>query len=71
MSASRISAGPLLQAMKQLNIAWEQTHASWRDQKSQEFAQQYLSELPYRISQAAEVIQELDEVMKKIRRECE
>ena len=70
MSISGTSS-TLLQTAKQLNIEWQQTKEQWNDIKSQEFEKTYLEELPGHVTRAAALIEELDNVLKRIRSECE
>jgi hypothetical protein len=56
---------------KELSIQWEQTKNFWRDQKSLEFEQKYLDELFRYTSKTVLVIEKLDEILKKIRSDCE
>jgi len=56
---------------KELSIQWEQTKNFWRDQKSLEFEQKYLDELFRYTGKTVLVIEKLDEILKKIRSDCE
>ena len=51
------SAASLNQAAKDLLLAWQETRAHWHDTKSAEFEQQYLEELPNRITRALGVME--------------
>ena len=70
MSASA-SASHLIQAMKELSLEWEQTKSSWRDVKSREFEEEFLAALPQDIGKAAGAMEEIEDVLKKIRNDCE
>jgi hypothetical protein len=65
------SGANLVQAVKDLSNAWQHTKSSWHDAKSQEFERKYIEILPSQVSQAMAVIEELDLLLNKIRRECE
>lgn len=65
------SGANLAQAVKDLNNAWQQTKSSWNDVKSQEFERKYIEVLPGHVTQALAVMEELDLLLKKIRRDCE
>ena len=56
---------------KELSIQWEETRNYWRDVKSQEFEHRYLEELFVRVDKTVTVIEKLDEVLEKVRRDCE
>ncbi len=56
---------------KELWGQWLQTKTYWRDTKSQEFEQKYLSELVSSVDKTVTVIEELDKLLQKIRRDCE
>ncbi|MFA7233957.1 MAG: hypothetical protein WC076_07585 [Terrimicrobiaceae bacterium] len=70
MSAAA-SGALLLQAMKELSLEWDQTRSYWRDGKSLEFEEKYLAELPLHIRRAAEAMEEIETVLRKVRADCE
>ncbi len=55
---------------KQLWQEWQQTKYYWRDAKSGEFEEKYLSELVASVEKTAGVIEELDKLITKIKRDC-
>jgi hypothetical protein len=63
---SRLSA-----ITRELALQWEQTKNHWRDQKSEEFEKKYLQELFQYSDKAVMVIEKLDELLKKVRTDCE
>ena len=65
------SAASLVQAMKNLNLQWQETQASWHDVKSQEFEKRYLEPLPGHVASAISVMEEINMLLKKIRSDCE
>jgi len=65
------SKGRLVGASKELALKWEETKNYWRDAKSQEFERQYLQELFAGVNRAVSVIEKLDEILKKVRSDCE
>ena len=71
MSSAKGSASNLVQAAKTLSLEWQETRAHWHDVKSQEFERTYLEELPANVTRAALIIEELDNVLRKIRSDCE
>ena len=70
MSATS-SKGRLVGASKELALKWEETKNYWRDAKSQEFERQYMQELFAGVDRAVGVIEKLDEILKKVRSDCE
>ncbi|MES2568726.1 MAG: hypothetical protein V4710_01575 [Verrucomicrobiota bacterium] len=69
--STRVSSSSLAQAAKELSIEWQQTRASWRDIKSQEFEQKYLDALPPHLARTMAVIEEIDALLRKVRHDCE
>lgn len=65
------SAANLMQSLKVLRLEWEQTSASWRDAKHDDFDRKYLENLPNDVSRAAIVIKEIAAVLDKVRKDCE
>ena len=70
MSAAN-SKGRLTGVTKQLALQWAETKNYWRDEKSREFEQKYLQELFVDVDKAVAVIEKLDELLKKVRSDCE
>ena len=58
-------------ATRELSLQWEQTKNYWRDQKSAEFEKKYLEELFAHVDKTVRVIEKLDELLKKVRSDCE
>ena len=65
-SKSRLSS-----VSKELSLQWSQTKNYWRDAKSREFEQRYLQELFVSVDKTITVIEKLDELLKKVRSDCE
>lgn len=65
------SAANLIQAMKDLSVQWQQTKEEWRDGKSIEFEGKYLENLPAELKRATEAMEEVNTLLKKVRRDCE
>ena len=61
----------LMGATQELLLRWTETRNYWRDAKSQEFDQKYMQELRARVDKAVTIIEKLDEVLKKVRSDCE
>jgi hypothetical protein len=66
-----VSGATIAGRTKDLAENWHQTKDSWRDAKSQEFEQTYIQPLIDSVSSAGSVIEELDKVLRKIRKDCE
>jgi hypothetical protein len=58
-------------ATRELWLQWQQTRNYWRDSKSEEFEKQYLSELIISVDKTVSVIDQLDKLIGKIKRDCE
>lgn len=69
--SARTSAAQLIQAMKELSVEWGQTKEHWRDIKSREFEEKFLSELPVQINRAVAAIEEIEAIMRKVHSDCE
>ena len=68
MSAS----GARLEALtKELRVQWFQTKEYWKDDKSREFEHKYLEELFASVDRAVLVIDQLDKLILKIKKDCE
>ena len=50
---------------------WEQTREYWQDSKSQEFQQRYLEDLLNTVDKTVAVIEQVDKLVVKIRKDCE
>ncbi len=70
MSATANTVG-LQQAFRKLNVAWQQTRGQWRDVKSREFEQTYLEPLPQALTQASMVMDEIGNLIRKVKEDCE
>lgn len=56
---------------KEISLRWADTKTHWRDAKSAEFEQRFLQELFPRVNQAAAAVEKLEELFKRIRKDCE
>ena len=56
---------------KELRLQWLQTKDHWADAKSQEFEQKFLQELFLSVDRSVGVIEQLDKVINKIKKDCE
>jgi hypothetical protein len=65
------SKGRLSGATKELALKWQETKNYWRDERSAEFERKYLQELFVGVDKAVSVVEKLDELLKKVRSDCE
>ena len=65
------SKGRLAGSSKELALKWQETKNYWRDERSAEFERKYLQELFVGVDKAISVIEKLDELLKKVRSDCE
>jgi hypothetical protein len=56
---------------KDLYLQWHQARETWRDAKSEEFEQKYLEELWSTVDKTIGVIEQLDQLLARIRKDCE
>ncbi len=66
------SSGTRLGALaKELSVQWQQTREVWRDAKGDEFDRKYMQELFSSVDKTLVVIEELDKLLTRIRKDCE
>ncbi len=56
---------------KELRAHWIQTREYWRDAKAQEFEREYLEELFASVEKTINVIDQLDKLIGRIKKDCE
>jgi hypothetical protein len=56
---------------KELRIQWLQTREQWRDDRAREFEKKYLDDLFAAVDKSVAVIDQLDKLLGKIRKDCE
>lgn len=56
---------------RELSLRWQETKNYWKDSKSQEFERRYMVELLARVDKTVTVIEKLDELLSKVRKDCE
>ena len=61
----------LAMVTKDLLLQWQQTRESWTDVKSLEFERKYLEELKAGVDNAVTIIEQLENLLTKIRKDCE
>lgn len=65
------SKAKLGRATKDLAAHWEEVTRSWRDTKAREFEARFIAPLPDHVRSALTIIDELDAVLTRLRRDCE
>ena len=65
------SKSRLIGLTREISVQWEDTKNYWRDGKSEEFDKRFMNELGYQVSRAVTVVEQLDELLKKVRSDCE
>jgi len=63
--------GRLTGLTREISLRWADTKNHWRDARSAEFEQRFMQELLPRVNKAATAIEKLDELFKRIRKDCE
>jgi len=67
----KASGSRLAGLTKELRAQWQDTKNYWKDAKSQEFERRYMEELLASVDRAVTVIEQLDKLATKIRKDCE
>jgi uncharacterized protein (UPF0335 family) len=67
----KASGSRLAGLTKELRAQWQDTKNYWKDAKSQEFECKYMEELLASVDRAVTVIEQLDKLVTKIRKDCE
>jgi tRNA uridine 5-carbamoylmethylation protein Kti12 len=65
------SKNRLVAITKELSNRWDETKNYWRDAKSQEFDQRYMTELFANVDKTITVMDKLNELVTKVRNDCE
>ena len=65
------SKNRLVAITKELSNRWGETKNYWHDAKSQEFEQRYMTELFANVDKTITVMDKLNELLTKVRKDCE
>ena len=65
------SRNRLIAVTKEISTRWDETGNYWRDAKSREFDQKYMAELFAGVDKSITVLEKLDELLTKVRNDCE
>ena len=63
--------GRLVGLTRDVLLRWSETKNYWRDAKSEEFERRFLTELSASVNRTVLIMEKLDEVLKKVRSDCE
>jgi hypothetical protein len=63
--------GRLTGLTREILLRWSETKNHWRDAKSEEFERHFLAELSASVNRTVVIMEKLDEVLKKVRSDCE
>jgi len=63
--------GRLVGLTRELSLQWAETKNYWRDAKSEEFDRRFMTELSAHVNRTVTVLDQLDEILKKVRSDCE
>jgi len=69
--SARASAVKLTKSTKVILQSWDQVKTRWRDSRQREFEKDFIETLPDDISAAIRVIEEIDKILTRARRDCE
>ena len=61
----------LIALTKEINLRWEDTKSYWHDAKAAKFEHDFMVELFPRLNQATHGIEKLEELLNRIRKDCE
>ena len=50
---------------------WQQTRESWQDARAEEFDRRYIQELTASVDKTVAVIEQLDKLLERVRKDCE
>lgn len=70
MSAVGGNGLAMAKAINDLLAHWDQTAASWKDQARDHFYRDHIEALAPAVRQASNAIQEIEEILRKIRKDC-
>jgi hypothetical protein len=56
---------------REISLQWAETKNYWRDAKSAEFEDRFMTELSAQVNRTVVVLSQLEELLKKVRSDCE
>jgi hypothetical protein len=63
--------GRLVGLTRDISLEWSETKNYWRDVKSEEFDRRFMAELSAHVNRAVLVLEQMEELLKKVRSDCE
>jgi hypothetical protein len=63
--------GRLMGLTRDISLEWAETKNYWRDVKSEEFERRFMAELSAHVNRAVIVMEQMEELLKKVRSDCE
>jgi hypothetical protein len=63
--------GRLIGLTRDISLHWAETKDHWRDAKSQEFEHRFMAELSANVNRTVIILEKLEELLKKVRNDCE
>ena len=63
--------GRLVGLTREIMLRWEETKTHWHDARSEEFDRRVMAELFATVNRTVLIVEKLDEVLKKVRSDCE
>jgi hypothetical protein len=66
-----VSGANIEQATRLLLVQWEACREQWRDRKAYEFHERYLNMLPTIVSNTRPAIEDISNLLRKIKSDCE
>jgi hypothetical protein len=56
---------------REISLRWEETKSHWHDAKSEEFDRRFMQELSASVNRTVLIVEKLDELLRKVRSDCE
>ena len=69
--SARASAVKLTKSTKVFMQSWDRVKSHWQDARQREFEKDFIETLPDDVSAAIRVIEEIDRIVTRARRDCE
>jgi hypothetical protein len=63
--------GRLTGLTREISLRWSETKEHWRDARSEEFDRRFMQELNASVNRTVLIVEKLDELLKKVRSDCE
>jgi hypothetical protein len=63
--------GRLQGLAREFSLEWAETQNYWKDAKSEEFDRRFMVELAANVNRSIMVLEQLEELLKKVRSDCE